>query len=71
MAQAIQIARDPFARSTLMRELVPKVERNPCVWCGQPAKFIYRWESDSVHVRFYTGYSKQFCSRGCFDIYYG
>jgi hypothetical protein len=67
---AVQIERDPFARMTLMRELLPIGERKECTWCGQPAKFTYAWEEDSRARRGMPLQDKPFCSVSCFKTYY-
>ena len=61
-----QIARDSFARMSLMRE---KCDANKeCAWCGQRAKWHYFWEDDSS--RGPQGQLKAFCSVSCFRTYY-
>jgi hypothetical protein len=43
-----QLDRDPFARSTLLRQTLPPEDREPCAWCGsRPGRFVYYWESDT------------------------
>jgi hypothetical protein len=51
---AVSIVRDPFARATLERVTLRHydgVGRVVCVWCGQPARFIYYWNEDSDKAR--------------------
>lgn len=68
------VKRDPFARSTLMREYDPN-ERNLatckhlCAWCGNgPAKYRYAWDSDDNRNRVeFRG--KDFCSIDCWRYY--
>lgn len=60
-----QLTRDPFARATLMRRLVPKHDRKDCTECGQQAKFYYHWEQDSMYGRMFTATAQQFCSVSC------
>ncbi len=61
-----QVNRDPFARASLMRRTVEK--GLTCEWCGQPAKFEYAWERDCKNT--VEGWSKPFCSVGCYRTYY-
>jgi hypothetical protein len=43
-----QLDRDPFARSTLLRQTLPPEDREPCAWCGsRPGRFAYYWEQDT------------------------
>lgn len=66
-----QINRDPFARASLMRVTLEKVDRRDCSWCGQPARFRYFWEGDASRSRPPTGYhDPQFCSIGCWRTYW-
>ena len=60
-----QIARDPFARATLMRVKAP----GECRWCGQPGRWSYRWESDGI-LPCSASYSGPFCSIGCYRTFY-
>jgi hypothetical protein len=61
-----QLERDPFARATMMRQTVPIQDRKSCAWCGQQAKYRYRWESDGIMNRAPQWDSlRQFCSVGC------
>lgn len=67
----VQIKRDPFARSTLMR--IKETSKCECAWCGSPAKWRYRRQADAC-----SGWSlspwgddgKRFCGIGCFRTYY-
>ena len=68
----VQIRRDPFARSTLMRGKCQP--QSKCNWCGQPAKFHYWWENDSSSPngnRAWTQGIRPFCSIGCWEAYHG
>jgi hypothetical protein len=68
MPRASQIERDPFARASLMRE---KCEQGKeCAWCGQPARFVYYWEQDSVARSTRFAQAKPFCSVSCFRDYH-
>ena len=62
---ATQIRRDPFARATLMRE---RVETSECTWCGQPGRFVYYWEPDSLRVLIRDD-GRVFCSIDCWETY--
>ena len=68
----VQIARDPFARASLMR----RVEKayHGCAWCGQRRKnnklFQYGWETDSWSGLGPRWEPKMFCSKDCHDTYY-
>ena len=63
---AVQVRREPFARMTLYREVIPKHDRKDCLWCGQPARFRYQWESDGGSL---LGWSRPFCSIDCYDTW--
>ncbi len=64
------ITRDPFARVELHRETVKRVyvstNRFVCAWCGQPAKYCYRYEADSGRS---ADWSRPFCGVDCFRSY--
>ena len=74
---ATQIARDPFGRASLMREITRVQEDGPtCTWCGsvnRPASsvsrrlFSYYWESDDGRSE--HGNLNLFCSVSCFRTY--
>lgn len=67
---SIQLRRDPFARATLIRDLVPKRDREACWNCGgRPGRFRYRWEGDSV-MRPRTQIGEGYCSIGCWEDYW-
>ena len=64
------ISRDPFSRTTMMRETVPAEDRGPCDWCGRPAaRFRYYTEDDSARRAWHGGH--RFCGIGCFRSYAG
>ena len=69
----VQLSRDPFARSDLMRGLVAPEDRRPCEWCGnRPGRFIYWWVSDGLRAAPPPrAYAPTFCSKGCRDSYNG
>lgn len=64
-----QLRRDPFARQTLMRHNIRKVDRKSCRWCGnRPGRFCYFWEGDSIGCRGVSVANvaqRGFCSLGC------
>lgn len=64
----VQLSRDPFARTTLVRQLIPKAERKQCAFCGRVARFRYGQSPDSG--RTYIN-PKQFCSLSCSRAYHG
>lgn len=71
--QDVQINRDPFARSSTVRRLVP-TDRG-CSNCGSKRKsgklFEYGSQRDSVSS-IYTSYHKGlFCDKECHDSYHG
>jgi hypothetical protein len=68
--EPVQVKRDTFARATLVRKTILKHERGACCWCGQPAKFRYRWESDNVMAgpRSWER-ADQFCCLDCARAY--
>lgn len=59
----MQIARDPFARSTLVRRTVKTPAE--CAWCGNRARFQYANEDDRVRP-VTLAWSRPFCSVGCY-----
>lgn len=65
MRTPIQIARDPFARASLMRRTIE--DNTECRWCGAPARFEYGWEGDQSRDR--AAWSPPFCSVECFRAY--
>jgi hypothetical protein len=75
-----QIARDPFARHTLMRTVVRMLARGQsCSWCGGVRRsrrsrttslFRYGTEADAVHPRV-AWHDGLFCSKPCHDAYHG
>lgn len=69
-----EIRRDPFARATLVRALVPKYARKECPWCGwREGKFRYAWESDDDpsgrRVSRILDGQDGFCSVDCWEAY--
>jgi hypothetical protein len=59
----LTVARDAFARTELLRQLVVKPERKPCKWCGTPAaRFRFAVETDGGKFFPIAG---EFCSKGC------
>jgi hypothetical protein len=69
----IQIQRDPFARTTLIRRVLDRHERPAtCCTCGsERARFVYQWESDGTRFVRGRGWSRPVCSVDCFRSYYG
>lgn len=68
----VQIKRDPFARTTLVRRTIVG---NYCYWCGQerPGRgrlrlFEYGTQDDMNRTDFHKG---KFCSKACHDCYHG
>lgn len=70
MAEPVQIARDPFARSSTMRETVETEET--CSWCGRarPSGKLFRYstEKDAIRPR-RAVHRGLFCSRSCERAY--
>jgi predicted metalloprotease len=71
----VQIARDPFARTTLMRRKVV-VHTGGCTWCGSRRQhkgkttlllFQYFTETDGGREHAHTG---AFCCKSCHDSYH-
>jgi len=63
------VARDCFARSELLRQLVVQGSRGVCRWCGTPAaRFRYGVESDGGSFYPIAG---EFCSKGCMESFNG
>jgi hypothetical protein len=70
-----QIRRDPFARTTLVREIVRCNPHCTCHWCGTVAGFrerLFRYgtEPDSVNPRI-NWHRGEFCSLSCHNAYHG
>ena len=70
----VQISRDPFARTTLMRRKV--VSHAGCSWCGSNRSwkgkttwvlFQYSTETDGGRTHVHKGL---FCSKSCHDAYH-
>ncbi len=67
-----QLRRDPFARSTLIRLLLPLSMRAGCRWCGSLGRFAYWWENDSLNgIRSHRPADRirAFCSVSCFESF--
>ncbi len=65
----IQINRDPFARRTLVRDIVLRAGYKGCQWCGRErSRFLYCWVPDGVITR-PVAWQGPFCSVGCYRIY--
>ncbi len=79
------INRDPFARTSLVREAVPLHEQCRCDWCGAYRKrqswlfvgscivlslFRYGTRPDSIRGGI-NWHNGVFCSKGCHDAYHG
>jgi hypothetical protein len=74
-----QLARDPFARTTLLRGVIrPLASGQSCEWCGNVrvsrrcrAPFLYRYgtEPDAIHPRVHW-HNGAFCSKSCHDAYH-
>ena len=66
----IQISRDPFARTTTVREGIKTGDT--CTWCGGTRKggslFRYTTESDGRRRSPHRGL---FCCKPCHDAYHG
>lgn len=65
----VQVSRDPFARSCVVRRVVPKDERGECRWCDRPGKFEYGVEDDGFRPAHWS--KGHFCSIDCYRTYYG
>lgn len=73
------ISRDPFARTTLVREIIePLASNQTCDFCGgvgtsrrRRIPLLYRFgtEHDAVHPRV-AWHGGAFCSRSCHDAYH-
>lgn len=73
---AVEIARDPFARETLVRKTFTSSTAT-CAWCGNvrtvrgkpAALFCYAIERDGLAGSWRPSYSKPFCSVSCYRAY--
>ncbi|HYK01045.1 MAG TPA: hypothetical protein VE974_04765 [Thermoanaerobaculia bacterium] len=73
-----QLARDPFARTTLVRVIVrPLAHGRTCSWCGSvrtsrkggtPYLYRYGTEPDAARPRIHW-HDGAFCSKSCHDAY--
>lgn len=77
MATLTQVSRDPFARTTLMRQSISHsgiTASMKCAWCGNLNRygglFMYGTEPDGVSTRI-NWHKGLFCSKGCHDCYHG
>lgn len=66
--EPVQVARDSFARASLMRRLVATPIHN-CRWCGGKGRFDYAWEQDGINTASRMSWSGPFCSISCFKSY--
>ena len=73
-----QLARDPFARTTLVRATMQQlVGGQTCSWCGglrhtrAGRAYLYRYgtEPDAIHRRI-AWHDGAFCSKSCHDSYH-
>ena len=66
----VQLQRDPFARSTLMRD---KARDGRCDACArQGRRWRYYWEDDRVRPAHASPQRERaFCSTGCFRSHWG
>jgi hypothetical protein len=74
-----QLARDPFARTTLVRIIVrPLASGQTCSWCGNvrhsrrghaPHLYRYGTEPDAIRPRIHW-HDGVFCSKSCHDAYH-
>jgi hypothetical protein len=74
-----QLARDLFARTTFMREVVrPLAPGQTCSWCGNVrvsrrsrTPFLYRYgtEPDAIRPRM-QWHDGAFCSKSCHDAHH-
>jgi hypothetical protein len=73
-----QLARDPFARTTLVRMIVrPLAHGQTCSWCGnvrhmrRGRTYLYRYgtEPDAIRPRTHW-HDGAFCSKSCHDAYH-
>jgi hypothetical protein len=67
--EPVQIARDPFARSSLMRAVEPDKSRR-CKWCGGPGRFRYWHESDTARPALMRDDGLRFCGVADWRAYY-
>ena len=60
----VTVNRNPFARTETERLTLSRPLGNrPCAWCGQPARFQYRFVTDGGTV---GTWSRTFCGIGCY-----
>jgi hypothetical protein len=66
-----QLSRDPFARTTLFKEIVETSDS--CSWCGSQRKdgklFRYYTETDGIRTRSVQNHGS-FCCKSCHDSYH-
>lgn len=74
MSDHVAVARDPFARETLVRRTADRsdvagTDRVECAWCGQRSRFQYGVERDSLNGR--TSWDRMtFCGISCRRTYH-
>lgn len=77
MPRIVEISRDPFSRTTLVRMVANTSDliKGGCSWCGNfnryspPSLFKYGTEADDSpgNTNWHTGV---FCSKDCHDTYH-
>lgn len=63
------VARDPFARTELIRRSYSGNSRHECAWCGNKHKVMYTYKVESDGGT-RCGESKQVCNLSCYKAYY-
>lgn len=68
MSRTKQWGRNPYARTDYYRQTVPKVDREPCKWCGnREGKYQYKVDGDhSLNPSRAAPWSRGFCSVSCY-----
>ncbi|MBS1722474.1 MAG: hypothetical protein JSS66_05645 [Armatimonadetes bacterium] len=62
----VTLQRLPFARADIVRELVARLQRTSCHWCGnRPGKFRYGVHKDDKSRAELS--RKAYCSKGCWQ----
>lgn len=71
LGQLVQIARDPFARTSLMRQAVQNKDLSiGCGWCGGRKKTLYRYGTEADDRGWLGFASGDFCNIGCYRSYH-
>lgn len=67
---AVQITRDPYSSTTLLRELIPVEDRRECPECTRTGRFRYYWQADGLRGNSDCHKGRGFCCRACWESHH-